>query len=234
MIEHVVAPQTAPFAVALGVMLLIALMEGVGLLFGIAFSSIVDALLPDFDVPDVDVDADIAAPDTAGPVAPDGGAVTQLLGWLCFGRVPALVLLVAFLTAFGLSGLVLQGALKSVAGIYMPGILAVVPAFAFALPATRYLGLGLSKVVPKEETEAVSRAGFVGKVAVVTRGTAKRGLPAEAKLRDRFGQTHYLLVEPDVDDEEIEAGSEVLLVRQTDGTFRAIRNTHAALSRQTG
>ncbi len=245
MIAHLLEPQTAPFAVALGVMLLIALMEGVGLLFGFALSGLVDAVLPDFDVPDVDlpdvdvpdvdvdVDAgvDVHAPDIDAPAVASGGAFTQFLGWLCFGRVPALVLLVAFLTAFGLFGLILQSLVKGMAGAYLPALVASVPVFAAALPATRYLGLGLSKIMPKEESEAVSQENFIGKIAVVTTGVAKRGLPAQAKLQDHYGQTHYVLAEPDLDDETFEAGSEVLLVRRTGSTFRVIANRHAALSK---
>ncbi len=245
MIAHLLEPQTAPFAVALGVMLLIALMEGVGLLFGFALSGLVDAVLPDFDLPDVDVPdvdvpdvdvdlaagADVHAPDLDAPAVASGGAFTQFLGWLCFGRVPALVLLVAFLTAFGLIGLILQSLIKGMAGAYLPALVASVPAFAAALPATRYLGLGLSKIMPKEESEAVSQENFIGKIAVITTGVAKQGLPAQAKLQDHYGQTHYVLVEPDLDDETFEAGAEVLLVRRTGSRFRVIANRHAALSK---
>ncbi|MEM8988352.1 MAG: YqiJ family protein [Pseudomonadota bacterium] len=240
MLELLAAPEMTPFLVALGVMLFIALLEVVGLLFGVAFSGMVDAMLPDIDVPDIDVDldmdadfdADFSSPDLDAPGVPNSGPFTQFLGWLCVGRVPALVLLVAFLTAFGLSGLFVQSLLKGVTGFYWPSVLAAVPALAAALPLTRYLGLGLAKVMPKVETEAVSRTGFVGKIAVVTRGAARRGLPTEAKLTDRHGQTHYVLVEPDIDDEVLEAGAEVLIVRQTGGAFRAIENTNAALSKQ--
>lgn len=243
MIAHLLADQTAPFAVAIGLMLLIALVEGVGALFGFAVSGLVDSLLPDLDVPDVDVDLDLDAdvdiglhaPDLDAPgVAPGAGPglLTQLLTWICFGRVPALVLLVAFLTAFGISGLVLQSLTHGVFGAYLPAWIAVLPALAVAVPSTRYLGLGLARIVPKEETEAVSRDSFIGKVVVVIRGEARRGLPAEAKFRDQHGQTHYVLVEPDRDDDVLPAGTEVLLVSQVGGAFRAIENTNAALSRQ--
>lgn len=237
MLELLFAPQTAPFAIALALMLLIALLEGVGLLFGIAFSGIVDNLLPDVDVPDLDV-PDVDAPDVDldvdldGPEIGGGGPFTQLLGWLSFGRVPALVLLVAFLTGFGLSGLLVQSSASSMFGFLLPAWLAVLIALAVALPVTRYLGIGLGKIMPKEETEAVSRNQFIGKVAIITRGEAKRGLPAEAKLKDHFGQVHYILAEPDSDGDVFVAGTEVLLVRQTGSSFRVIENTHAALSKK--
>ncbi|MDJ0951237.1 MAG: YqiJ family protein [Alphaproteobacteria bacterium] len=239
MLEHILADQTAPFAVALGLMLLIALVEGVGMLFGLGISNLVDSLLPDVEVPDIDADVDldtdlsVHAPDLDAPsaiTAPNAGLFTQLLTWICFGRVPALVLLIAFLTAFGISGLVIQSLIAGMFGHYLPAIVATVPALLIAFPSTRYIGLGLSKVIPKEETEAVSKERFIGKIAVIIRGEAKRGLPAEAKLKDRYGLTHYVLLEPDRDDELLTSGSEVLIVRQVGAHFRAIENTSASLS----
>lgn len=240
MIELLGTAEATPFVVALGVMLVIALLEGVGLLFGVAFSGIVDALLPDIDVPDIDLpdfeaDAELAlhAPDLdMTSSVPEGmGPFTYFLSWLSFGRVPALVLLVAFLTVFGLSGLLIQSLVLGGSGLLLPGWLVSIPALALALPGTRYLGRALGRIIPKEETEAVSTASFIGKVAVVIRGEAKRGQPAEAKLKDLHGQTHWILVEPDEDAACFAAGDEVLLVSQSGSQYRVIENTHQVLSR---
>jgi hypothetical protein len=82
----------------------------------------------------------------------------------------------------------------------------------------------------QEESDAVSRDTFIGKVAVVVRGEARKGFPAEAKLRDLTGATHYVLVEPDEENAVLSAGSEVLLVEQAGAVFRAIINPSRALS----
>lgn len=239
MIELLGTAEATPFVVALGVMLVIALLEGVGLLFGVAFSGIVDALLPDIDVPDIDMpeleaDADLSlhAPDldTVASVPEGMGPFTYFLSWLSFGRVPALILLVAFLTVFGLSGLLIQSVVFGASGLLLPGWLVSVPALALALPGTRYLGRGLGKLIPKEETEAVSTASFIGKVAVIIRGEARRGQPAEAKLKDVHGQTHWILVEPDEDGACLVAGNEVLVISQAGSQYRVIVNTHQVLS----
>jgi len=234
MTAHLFAAETAPFTVALGLMVLIAALEGIGLIFGLALSGVVDSLLPDFDVPEIDVEIDPGAnglePGADLGTLPEAGLVTQFLGWLSFGRVPALILLIVFLTAFGLAGLAIQGGLYGLTGFYLPAILATIPAFAAALPSTRYVGLGLARIMPKEETEAVSHSEFVGKVATIVLGTSRRGEPAQAKLRDKFGQSHYVMVEPDHDDDEFHAGKEILIVRQAGAQFRAIANTSAALS----
>lgn len=240
MIELVLAPEAAPFTVALAIMLLIAAFEGIGLLFGLGLSSTVDTLLPDLDLaePDIpdfdaglDMDGGMDAPNLDASGGSASGLFTRFLGWICLGKVPALVLLVAFLTSFGVAGMALQSATSEILGGYMPALLAVVPAFAVAVPSTRYLALGLAHLMPQEETEAVSRATFVGRTAVVTRGVAKRGLPAEAKLRDQHGQVHYVLVQPDHDEDAFDAGEEVLIVRQSGGEFRVIANMNPVLSR---
>lgn len=229
MLETLLSPTHVPFTVALGVMLLIAITEAMGTLFGISPAGLLDQLLPDADL-DIDIDAD-ADVDAGGGTGQPQGFLSHLLGWLCVGRVPILVLLVAFLTAFGLAGFLLQGTVNAVLGFYMSPLLAGVGTLFLAAPPTRWLALGLSRIMPKEESDAVSSKTFIGKIAVITRGVARRDVPAEAKLRDAHGQMHYVLVEPDDDESEFEQGTEVLLTSQSSAIrFRAIRNDHALMS----
>ncbi|MHA7773681.1 YqiJ family protein [Roseibium sp. M-1] len=247
MLDFILADQNTPFAVALGLMIAIALAEGVGTLLGVGLSSMVDSLLPEFDLPDADL-PDVDGPDfhagvsgalhsdldvvgsSADPSAAGQGVLGKILGWLCFGRVPALVILVIFLTGFGLAGYVLQSLVQGISGWLLPGVLASAGAFAGALPFTRVTARGLSKIMPKDESDAVSRESFVGKPAKIVQGTARIGLPAQARLRDPTGQNHYLLVEPDVEGEELEQGSDVIIVRQSGSRFTAIRNTSTTLT----
>ena len=102
-------------------------------------------------------------------------------------------------------------------GALLPGWFAAIPALALALPATRFLGLGFAKILPQNETYAVSSSDFLGKVAVVTLGTARAGLPAEAKLRDVHGNTHYVRVEPLRPAETFATGTAVVL-KSRDGS----------------
>jgi hypothetical protein len=208
-------PGLAPFTIALLLMAFILFFELVGALFGAPMSELLDKALPDLD-------AD--APDT------DPGPLSGLLSWLYVGRAPLLILLAAFLVAFGLTGLILQAILKSVIGFHIWSWLAAVPAIAAALPFVRAVGRFFSRVLKQEESDAVSRETFIGKVAIVVRGEARRGFPAEAKLRDLTGTTHYVLVEPDEDDGVFSSGSEVLLVEQAGAVFRAVMNPSRALS----
>ena len=208
-------PGLAPFTIALMVMGLILLFELAGAIFGASASELLDKAIPDLD--------------SHGPDA-DPGVLSSLLSWLYVGRAPLLILLAAFLTGFGVTGLVLQAAVKAVSGFHLWSWLAAIPAVIAAAPFTRIVGIFFARVLRQEESDAVSSDTFVGKVAVVVRGEARSGFPAEAKLSDLTGTVHYVLVEPDEADAVFPRGSEVLLVKRAGAVFRAIMNPSRALS----
>jgi len=206
--EFLFSDGNYPFAVALVLMLIIAVLEGVLVVIGLGLSQFIDGLLPDVDL---SVDGEV----------PNMG-LSRFLAWLRIGQVPVLIILVMLLMFFGLSGVVLQSLFMSAFGFMMPAIVAVVPALAVALPLTRLLTGLLGKVLLKDETEAVSSASFIGQVATITLGEARQGSPAEARFRDQFGTTHYLMVEPD-GDAIYRAGDSVLLVQQKGAVYLCIR-----------
>jgi hypothetical protein len=198
-----VSAPNAPFLVAIALMVVIGALEGLSLIVGTGLSHHLDHFFG------VHLDA----------------AHEGVLGWLHIGRAPILVLLVIFLMAFAISGLVLQWATSGVVGHPLPAWIAGVFAAACALPVVRMLGGLLSRVIPRDETTAVSEASFVGRLARVTGETASEGRPAQAKLTDEHGQSHYLLVEPDGPGVTFSRGESILVVSRASGTvFRAIRN----------
>jgi len=204
-------PALAPFTIALAVMGLILLAELAGALFGAPLSGLLEN-------------------DSDGPDIAEPGALSGLLSWLYIGRAPLLILIAAFLTGFGVTGLVIQAAVNAVTGTMLWSWLAAIPAIAAALPFTRVIGGIFARILKREESDVASREGFIGRVAVIIRGEARRGFPAEAKLRDLHGASHYILVEPDEDGGVFPAGCEVLLVEQAGAVFRAIINPSRALS----
>jgi len=195
----------APFLVAIALMVVIGALEGLSLIVGTGLSHHLDHLF---------------GAHLDGPNAGEG-----LLGWLHIGRAPILVLLVIFLVAFAISGLVLQWATAGVIGHPLPAWIASVFAAACGLPVVRVLGGLISRAIPRDESTAVSEDSFVGRLARLTGESASEGRPAQAKLTDEHGQSHYLLVEPDAPDITFARGETILLVRRASNTlFKAIRN----------
>lgn len=211
MFAYFTSNHNLPFSTALVLMVFIAMLEGVGMLFGLGLSSLIENVLPELDF---DMDADF--PDADAP------ALSKILGWLRIGQVPALIILIILLTSFGLVGLFLQALANNTFGVMMPAWLASVVAFALSLPVVRALGGGLAKILPKDETSAVSQESFVGRIATITLGTSKLNSPAEAKLTDEYGQTHYVMVAPDLPEDMFGKGDQVLIVRQAGSVFHVI------------
>jgi hypothetical protein len=199
------APTTWPFAVATLLVLLITAVEGIALLVGTNFSHWLDDLLPD-------------------PTDSIHGAFDKGLGWLHVGRVPAIVLLVLFLAAFAFTGFALNMVVHRLIGFWVPTLIAVPVAVITSLPLVRILGAGLARMIPQDETFAVTLDTLVGRVATVLGGTARPGYPAQAKVANQYGQTLYVMVEPDGSG-TFESGASVLLVRQISGSrFAGIAN----------
>ncbi len=220
MLEFLTAEENLAFSVALALMTLLALLEGVGTLLGAGLSGLADALLPDSLVPDLDT----AGPDTGAP-----GTISGLLGWLYVGKAPLLVVLILLLLSFGLGGLLLQKLVQQFGGALLPGWIASLGALSVALPLTRAGARLTARLIPRDESEAVSTESFVGRVAIITLGNARPGYPAQARLSDAYGQSHYVMVEPD-GDMELGAGTEVLIVRKKGHIFLAIPNPNPLLS----
>lgn len=218
MAAYLAAPHNLPFAVALGIMLGLSLLEVLSTLFGAALSQLLDTVVPEVD--GLLGDVDLAAQSSSLSSLPEMAA--QLLVWINLGRVPALILLLLFLTGFGCVGVALQQSCVALLGEPLPSWLAAVAATLLALPWLHLSGRVLSDVMPEQETTAVTRNSLVGKVATIIGGAARLGSPAQAKLTDPHGQTHYVLVEPEEPHEVLCAGSEVVLLALDGAVFKAV------------
>lgn len=223
MFAFITANQNLPFSFALVLMLLIALLEILGMVIGVGFSQMLDGLLPDVDL-DVDVDADLDGGGSQIPV------LSSVLGWLRLGQVPVLILLVVFLTCFGLLGFAVQKTAEAIFGDMLPAWIASAVSLVVSLPCFRVTSGIIARIAPKDETSAVSDATFIGRIATITLGTAAKDSPAEAKLQDKFNQTHYIMVAPDLDEETFRQGEQVLIVRKAGSVFRVIACSNPALS----
>lgn len=200
------SPDNVPFVAALVLMLLIGAVEALGIGGGLAAGDGIEGL---------DADVNVETP--------------SLLSWINVGRLPLLMLIVVFLFGFGMTGLIGQRIVAEVFGQPGPWFLAAPIAFAAALPVTRIFGRGVAKVMPRDETSAVSRDSLVGRVAVIVMGEARHASAAQARVRDQHGQVHYVMVEPDNSADVFEQGSSVLLVRYAGAKYFAIHNTSVSL-----
>lgn len=229
MVDFFLSSGNAPFTVAIVIMLFMTVLELISASLGMGISDMVDSVLPEFDA-DIDVDVDVEADFDISA----GGGVTdslvRLLTWFRIGEVPVIMLFIIFLTGFGLSGLIVQFTAIQLIGTTIPTITAVVPAILCAIPTVRFCGGLLGKYMPKDETYVVSEKSFLGQVTTITTGVARKGAPAQAKLKDKHGQTHYVLVVPDDGDESFEQGETAIIVSQNGSVFSVIANTSSALS----
>jgi hypothetical protein len=203
-------------------MLAIGAVELIALLIGFSPSGAVESVLPEVDMPEVDV-PDIGGAEGVQALSP----LSATLGWLSVGRVPILVLLVIFLTTFGLSGYILQWAVASAFGGPLNAWLAAIPALAAGIYGMRHLGRWLGRIFPRDHTEAASQKDLVGSYATIIRGEAKKGQPAEAKTYDLRGRTHYVLIEPQDAEATYGAGARVFIVEQDKNIYRAVTKLKA-------
>lgn len=216
------ATENKVFTIALALMLLIAVLEVVALFVGNSMSDALDSLLPETDL---HAHAEIGHPD-------NDAALSRFLGWLRIGQVPLLMLLVVWLCNFGLLGLLLQALSHSLLGWYLPLLVSLPLTFMLSLPLLRFGGGVLQKVMPKDETTAVSEDSLIGRVAIITLGQARQGFPAEARVKDQHGYSHYIRLEPDSSGCSFDQGSEVLLLTRQGTVYQGILNTNKHLSDQ--
>jgi hypothetical protein len=212
------ASQNLPFTIALMIMIVIAIMEGTTLFLGAGITNVFDNLVPAIDLDGLDT-----------PELSAQSGMTRFLAWLRIGKVPILITLILFLTIFGLLGLIFQGVLGRTVGFYLPSFLAVVPVFLVTLPILRASHGAVAKIIPRDETYAVSEDTFIGRIAVITAGTATAILAAEARLQDEHGRDHYIMVKPDDPEETFTRGTSVLIVSQDGSYFLAISNPNPNL-----
>ncbi|MEO1024664.1 MAG: OB-fold-containig protein [Pseudomonadota bacterium] len=214
-----------PFTIALALLfgllaleLILALLGGT--LLGLGADADLDLDL-DVDAPDLgdlDIDFGDADPelfDFAEPETdvPTGDAIAAgPAAWLGMGKVPVLIWVAAVLLGFGVVGVVIQSVASGVFAP-LPAMIAAIPAGIAALWFARTFGAGFARVLPKTESTALSNRHLGRRTGVVTQGVARRGKPSEVRVTDRHGNTHYLRGEPLKDEDEISAGTEVLVLR---------------------
>ena len=221
MTEELLNPQNVLFTVALGLFLLIFLIQLLGVLSGFEVFGFLDNLLPNADM---GVDADLDLPDV------NPGFLDSVMSMLKLGRVPFVFTFILFLLLFSLIGLYAQLALVHCGLPRLHWLIASPAAFVVTLPLLR-LGNGiLEKVLPKDETAAISSDTFIGRIATITIGSVTHERHSEARLLGPDGKTHYVQVVADNEGMSFRKGDAVLIVgRRGEGLFTVIENNNPLL-----
>lgn len=205
-----------PFSVAITIVTILSLIEGIAFMIGTGLLSFIDSLLPNFDL---NID---------GPNLEDQGLVSKTLTFLKVKNVPLIILLITFLMSFGVSGLLMQSLVLEILGFTVSALILIIPATIIGLGIMKAFGEVLAKVMPKDETDAEKIEAFVGKVGVLTLGTAEKDKPAQCKVKDKKGHLHYFMALTD-NDEKIHMGQKVILVRYEEPYFYIIKNENKHL-----
>ena len=193
-------PHNWPFLIALGLLAVIAVLQVTGVSEAIEGAG-------EFDAPD----------------GLDGGSLGDgLTGLLGLGRVPLLIWLAMLLFVFAATGVVGQAVLASMLGAPLSAGWAALAAGGAAVPLNAVAVRPLAAIMPKDETTAIGLDELVRRDAEIQIGTARPGSPARAKVIDRHGQSHFVMVEPNDITTQLNAGDTVLLVRREGQTFYGV------------
>jgi hypothetical protein len=209
--DILLAPEVRPFAVAAAIMVVLGGLELLTTLVGLSISELIGH--------DVAVDADSHT------------GIGGLFLWINAGRVPLLILIILALGVFSIEGFLLQGIAHAV-GTALPAAIAALAAAAGSIPVIRVASRGLARIIPRDETYAVSDADFVGKVAVVAVGPLDQGLPGRVRLKDVFGNWHTVSARASPDSQALPVGASVLLVDRDARSFVAISASADLIAQQ--
>lgn len=215
-----VEPANLFFSISLSLMLMLGLIECLLMIFGSTSQGLLDQFIPEqiSSGHQLHIDLDLG-----------GNIFLQFLDWLYVGRVPMLVWLIIFLTVYALFGFSVQAIYFHFNQSYLPIWLIAPASLILSMPIIRMNASWIAKVLPKDETSAIHSEELIGRHAHIILGDAHQNYPAQAKVTDQFGLTHYVLVEPETDI-TFKQGQTVLLTQKTTIGFKAISDAHLNLS----
>jgi hypothetical protein len=199
------APGFYPFTIAALILVGLVVFEIVAVLVGMSFSTLLSH-----------GHSDHGGADGHG----DHGPLAAWMSWLNKGGVPLLVLIMIALASFAIAGFVIQGIAKSLIAP-LPTVVASLGAIVAAMPVTRTLSRWTAKILPADETAAISQSDLIGMVGTVVLGPLDQGKPGSVRVRDRHGNIHVLRTNA-APGHTIPQGASVLLVDGSRGLFQAI------------
>jgi hypothetical protein len=127
-----------------------------------------------------------------------------------------LLIVVFLLMNFSCAGYVLQFAIYAQQNEFAPFYYVFFPALILAIFFTAFMIHCLDQVLPPKYTHV--EPDLLGRLATLST-QARPSFPAQARVRDQFGQLHIVDVEPEFG--ELEQGSQVILIRMKRGHYIA-------------
>ena len=209
--EMFLNPSNLTFSISLVLMLFIGLVEILLLASGLSGQGFLEQFLPNQLIeptPDLSVDG-------------EPNLFIQFLEWLYIGRIPVLIWLIILLTTYSLLGFILQTIILYLFHTFWPIWIISPVVLVLSMPLVRIISAFMTRIIPKDETTAIHSDDFIGLTAEIILGEARHNYPAQAKLKDRYGQTHYILVEPE-SQTIFKTGQQVILTQRTVKGFQAI------------
>jgi membrane protein implicated in regulation of membrane protease activity len=203
-IDHFLAPEVRPFAIAAVMIAIVGTVESMSLLIGMSLSEILGKAIS------LDHDS-------------HSNFVNALL-WLNVGSVPLLIFILLALGLFSITGFLIQDAARFVVAP-LPAAIAALAAAAVSLPLLRASTREVARVIPQDETYAVSLADLVGRVGQVVVGPLDQGLPGRVRVKDVHDNWHTVTARAAPDSPPLQKGARVLLVDCRDRLFIAIAAT---------
>ena len=119
------------------------------------------------------------------------------------------LIVVFLLMNFSFSGYFLQLCVYAQQQEFLPAYYLIIPALIIAIFFTVFMIHCLDQVIKPTETK--QQVSLLGRLATISSGNARPGFSAQARVRDEFGQLHYVQVEPEFG--ELEFQSQIILIR---------------------
>ncbi len=110
---------------------------------------------------------------------------------------------------FSFAGYFLQLCIYSREMAFFPAYYLILPSLIIAIFFTVFMIHCLDQVIPPKKIK--QQVNLLGRLATISSGSARPGFSAQARVRDEFGQLHYVQVEPEFG--ELEFQSQIILIR---------------------
>ena len=203
MLEHMLAPEVRPFAIAAAMIVIVGGVEVISMLVGASLSEVLGQAI-DFDHP-------------AG-----GSGFINAISWINVGGVPLLIFVLLLLGGFSITGFLIQDIARLVAAP-LPASVASIGAIVVSIPLVRTSSSFVARIMPKDESYAVGLGDLVGRVGEVVIGPLDQGPPGRVSVADAHGNRHFVWAVAAPESAALPQGTLVLLVDRAGTRFVAVK-----------